>query len=886
MKTLFARLALPAALGSLLISIQPVLAQGTAFTYQGRLQNNGSPANGSYNLQFALFNAATNGNQVGGTVTDLAVGVTNGLFTTTLDFGAGIFTGNALWLQIGVETNGDNGNFTLLSALQPLTPAPYAIYSPSAGTATTASGVANGSVTSASIAAGQVVKSLNGLMDAVTLAAGTNIMLTPSGNTLTISSTGSSGSSGSATNAWGLTGNAGTSPANGNFLGTTDNQPVELHVNGVRGMRLEPTVSDGNHSDMVNLVNGSSVNFASPGVYGATISGGGSGFYLGSAYTNSVTGNFGTVGGGGLNTSGSGGTVAGGLLNTSGPYATVGGGDQNTSGGVYSTVAGGTRHIASGPGSVIGGGGYDGTYIFGNTASGGASTVAGGLNNGAINLYDTVGGGNQNTSSGGSSTVGGGIGNTSSQEYATVGGGQNNTSSGESATVGGGYGNTSGPYATVGGGDQNTSGGVYSTVAGGTRHMASGPGSVIGGGGYDGTYILGNTASGGASTVAGGLNNSALYLYDTVGGGRQNTSGGGSSTVAGGYSNSANGPGSVVGGGGYDGTTISGNIASGAACTIAGGLGNVTGNDYATVGGGNNNNANDGSTVGGGVGNSSSGGWATVGGGINNQATNSYATVPGGVDNVAGGLFSLAAGDLAQALHQGAFVWADSQGSPFASTANDQFCIRAQGGVKIDNSTSIDFGNQTRQMLELYRDPTSTYIFGIGVQSSTFYSRTGTNGGFAWYEGGIHNDNQDNAGGGITLMTLDSSGNLRTTTGVIASLSDRNSKSDFQTVNAQDVLARVAALPVMTWRYKTADAAQRHMGPMAQDFYAAFNVGLDDKSICTIDEGGVALAAIQGLNQKVDEKESRIQEQAAEITELKQSVAELKKLVQALAEKK
>jgi hypothetical protein len=377
-----------------------------------------------------------------------------------------------------------------------------------------------------------------------------------------------------------------------------------------------------------------------------------------------------------------------------------------------------------------------------------------------------------------------------------------------------------------------------------------------------------------------------LYLYDTVGGGRQNTSGGGSSTVAGGYSNSANGPGSVVGGGGYDGTTISGNIASGAACTIAGGLGNVTGNDYATVGGGNNNNANDGSTVGGGVGNSSSGGWATVGGGINNQATNSYATVPGGVDNVAGGLFSLAAGDLAQALHQGAFVWADSQGSPFASTANDQFCIRAQGGVKIDNSTSIDFGNQTRQMLELYRDPTSTYIFGIGVQSSTFYSRTGTNGGFAWYEGGIHNDNQDNAGGGITLMTLDSSGNLRTTTGVIASLSDRNSKSDFQTVNAQDVLARVAALPVMTWRYKTADAAQRHMGPMAQDFYAAFNVGLDDKSICTIDEGGVALAAIQGLNQKVDEKESRIQEQAAEITELKQSVAELKKLVQALAEKK
>jgi cell division protein FtsB len=110
-------------------------------------------------------------------------------------------------------------------------------------------------------------------------------------------------------------------------------------------------------------------------------------------------------------------------------------------------------------------------------------------------------------------------------------------------------------------------------------------------------------------------------------------------------------------------------------------------------------------------------------------------------------------------------------------------------------------------------------------------------------------------------------------------LSDRNAKTDLQTVNAQEVLARVSALPVATWRYKTADPTQRHMGPMAQDFYAAFKVGLDDKSICTVDEGGVALAAIQGLNQKVEEKD-------AEIEALKQSVSELKQLVQTLAAKK
>jgi len=101
----------------------------------------------------------------------------------------------------------------------------------------------------------------------------------------------------------------------------------------------------------------------------------------------------------------------------------------------------------------------------------------------------------------------------------------------------------------------------------------------------------------------------------------------------------------------------------------------------------------------------------------------------------------------------------------------------------------------------------------------------------------------------------------------------------FAPVNPQDLLARVSALPLTTWHYKTADASQRHIGPMAQDFYAAFNVGLDDKSICTVDEGGVALAAIQGLNQEVQAKEVRIQEQAGEIATLQARLDKLEKLV-------
>ena len=108
--------------------------------------------------------------------------------------------------------------------------------------------------------------------------------------------------------------------------------------------------------------------------------------------------------------------------------------------------------------------------------------------------------------------------------------------------------------------------------------------------------------------------------------------------------------------------------------------------------------------------------------------------------------------------------------------------------------------------------------------------------------------------------------------------SDRNLKQGFASVDAQAVLARVIAMPVQTWSYK-AQPEQKHLGPVAQDFHAAFGLGADDVSIATVDESGVALAAIQGLNQKLNAKD-------AEIEALKQSVAELKQLVQTLAEKK
>lgn len=114
-------------------------AQGSAFTYQGRLASDGAPANGSYDLTFTLFDSTNvSGNVIAGPVTNSALAVSNGLFTVQLDFGAGVFDGSDRWLEIGVRTNGNAGAFTLLSPLQQITSMPYSIQSLKAASAAVA----------------------------------------------------------------------------------------------------------------------------------------------------------------------------------------------------------------------------------------------------------------------------------------------------------------------------------------------------------------------------------------------------------------------------------------------------------------------------------------------------------------------------------------------------------------------------------------------------------------------------------------------------------------------------------------------------------------------------------------------------------------------------
>lgn len=117
------------------------LAQvGTAFTYQGRLLDGAAPANGSYDLELTLWDAATGGFLVGGTALT-SVAVASGLFTVAVDFGPGMFTGSPRWLEIGVRRGGSSGAFTTLVPRQELMPVANAIFASYASDAATVSGL-------------------------------------------------------------------------------------------------------------------------------------------------------------------------------------------------------------------------------------------------------------------------------------------------------------------------------------------------------------------------------------------------------------------------------------------------------------------------------------------------------------------------------------------------------------------------------------------------------------------------------------------------------------------------------------------------------------------------------------------------------------------------
>ena len=357
-------------------------------------------------------------------------------------------------------------------------------------------------------------------------------------------------------------------------------------------------------------------------------------------------------------------------------------------------------------------------------------------------------------------------------------------------------------YNVVEGTGNVTPGVTYATISGGStggflaQKVTDYAGTIGGGAANIAGDNAGTTTDAGGATVGGGILNWAKGGYSAVGGGGGNQASGEYATVGGGTSNVASGPKTTVGGG-------ESNEANSEYATVGGGWDNTSSSLNTVVGGGRNNVASGiSSTVGGGQSNVASDMFPTIGGGNSNQAQGLRATVPGGYGNIAVG-DSFAAGMQAQAVHTGAFVWADPTGAAMASTLANQFTVRASGGTRFFSNAAAN----------------------IGVQLAP--------GGNAW-----------------------------------AAISDRSVKANFESVDGRDVLDRLASIPVETWNLESQDTSIRHMGPMAQDFYAAFGLGEDDRHITTVDADGVALAAIQGLYELVQETRSENAALEARIAQL------------------
>ncbi len=770
-KTLFG---LPALL-SLVCALTNAAPMGTAYTYQAGLYDVGDPASGIYDLRFRIYDAAVGGLQVGGDLTKSALAISNGLFTTTLDFGDAVFAGEARWLEIGVRTNG-SGNFFTLSPRQPLHPAPYALYTHNAGEARTANGVSAGAIDTAALRTNAVTSSQ--IVDGTITAADLSLSLV--NRTF-----------------WRVEGNGGTRPST-DYLGTTDDQPLELRVNNLRALRLEP-----NAEGAPNVVLGAAPNFIGPDVVGSTIGGGGWLNPGGTVIRNSILSSWSVIGGGlGNEIASFQATISGGSENRieiDSNRAVIGGGIHNiiARDSEYSAIVGGRDNsIANESDGALISGGYNNSIgtDCGNSAIGGGSAnaildasrhgvIAGGYNGtiGSQSFYASIGGGQYNRieTNCWATTIAGGKDNKirSNAPDATIGGGERNQISTNAmySTIGGGYGNlvgTNSQGATVGGGMYNeiADSAMSTSIAGGNQNtIGERANSSVVGGGYRNNIQDKSTNA----VVAGGYYNTigSNTFFATITGGRMNVinANSGGSFIAGGNANSI-GPRSA----------------------------------YAAVAGGWNNSVGE---------NASS---SVIGGGYDNAILNNvyYATIPGGNHNTAAGSYSLAAGNRARASHNGTFVWADSNDFDFSSTVANGFYARAVGGVKF--VTGID---------------------DAGLQTA-----------------------------GVRLV----SGSSTWTT-----LSDRDSKSNFAPVDTRSVLEKLAEIPIQTWNWNAQDASIRHMGPIAQDFYAAFAVGEDEKHITTVDADGVALAAIQGLNQKVEEKER-------EIAELRQRLALLEQLVDSL----
>jgi hypothetical protein len=484
-------------------------------------------------------------------------------------------------------------------------------------------------------------------------------------------------------------------------------------------------------------------------------------------------------------------------------------------------------------------------------------------------------GGSDNDSLGYWAVVGGGEYNSSSASYGTIGGGLQNSTTADYSTVAGGSGNASTAFAGfIGGGSANWAGGEGATIPGGVYNEARGHYSAIGGGFLNMIHPNADHA-----VVSGGFSNVVVADVSVIGGGLRNTihtNAWSSSVISGGARNVIQPFSQYCTIGGGDNNLVESN---GWASVIGGGTANTiqTRATYSFIGGGFNNyiwSNTLAATVAGGYINfiRTNATSAAIGGGQYNtvEPNATHATIPGGFQNTVAAPFTFAEGNHDSANHSGAFVWSDSSSSnAFASTAPNQFLIRASGGVGIGTrspGTALHVTGLNSQLR--LEDPTFNFHWNIYTETLGNFASSGN------------------------LLFVSSSGvygYIRRTDGAYFASSDARLKKDVQGLS--NMLDRVLQLRPVSYRFKSAPAsASRTVGLIAQEVQPHFPEVVDEhegmKSVAYAALVPVALGAIQELNQKLETEVARhgeaIDAANAEIDTLKTKNAALEERLQRL----
>ena len=794
-------------LALLVLTVPSARAQGTAFTYQGRLNTDGLPVTGSYDVQFTLFTINSGGTAIAKPVTDSAITVANGLFTATVDFGADVFTGTNYWLDLAVRTNGTS-SFTELTPRQALTPIPYAVF---ANTASNLSGTLS-------------VSQLNGTLPQAQLPA---YVVTNTATGVTLSGT-FSGSGAGLTNV----------PATQLPFGAVTNLQSGVTFGGLTTINnLSVTATNfANYLVVSNapVFNGANItNLNLAALPAGVVTNKQSGVTFGAQTTVSnlsvmatnfvnylVVSNAPVLNGAGITNLNFAALPAGVVTNYATNVVLNGLSVAATNAIAPFTVpakvpaAIGSAGAGANPYSVAVAGRY--AYV----ANYGAST---------LQIFDV------STPSKPVSLGSIGTGNTPRSvavagRYAYVANNGANSlqvfeiSAPSSPTSVGSVSTGSNPYSVA-------VAGRYAYVVNYTSSTLqvfdlSTPTSPVNvGSAATGSSPIFVTVAGRYAYVA-NYNGSSLQVFDV-------------STPANpislGTVSTGNQPNSVAVVGRY-------------AYVVNNGSGTLQVFDISTPA-------------------------SPVIVGSANTGSNPYSvTVAGRYAYVANyGASTLQVFDVSTPASPVSVGTVSTGSNPAAVTSVGRFAYVANYGAS--TLQVFDLGGAYVQQLEAGTIEAGTLqtrdTMTVGNDLDVHGGLTAS--GSARISGGLSVDNGTN----LTVKLIEtSSGAYLSAAGVWTSVSDRAAKEGFTAIAPEAVLAKVSALPITQWKYKVEPDGMKHIGPVAQDFYAAFGLGDSAKAIGAIDETGVALAAIQGLNQKLNEKDAEIAGLKARLDKLEQSQAQ------------